>query len=142
MRSVTLVAFVISFAACAGELEEPQRFSYLQGGAGTPGSLRPGATGAAACDAPALLRASCASCHSAASPSGELALDGADLLGTLRDKPARGGPGVLVAPGKPGDSVLVRKLRGPAPFGGIMPPGPPLSDEAVACITSWVAESR
>jgi len=80
---------------------------------------------------PALL-ANCMGCHSTRLTLGDLRLDTfARLL--------RGGlSGVIVVPGRPDESLLIRKLRGQA--GARMPMGrPPLPDATIEKIAKWIA---
>jgi len=120
-----LSVFGLVLIGCAGELDDPARFA-------------PQPLSTASCDAEAVFRAKCTSCHGAASALGQLSLEGPDLAAKLRDKAASGGPGKLVDPGAPDASVLVTKLAATPPFGGRMPPADALTADETACITSWV----
>ena len=65
----------------------------------------------------------CVGCHSAASPSAGLALDG-DFCDAIIDTEALSGAGTLVVPGNKEDSVLYQRIidaSRPMPPGGVMP---------------------
>ena len=81
---------------------------------------------------PALL-ANCMGCHSIKLTLGDLRLDPFTRL-------LRGGKsGVIVVPGQPDASLLIRKLKGLA--GARMPMGgPPLPDATIAKIARWIAD--
>jgi hypothetical protein len=129
-RGGIAVALVMAIAgalgACAAPLEEPERF-----GSGLIGDD-------AVCDAPKLVfRGECAGCHSAASQSGGLDLQSPGVEGRVIGVLAQGGPGLLVNPAEPDQSVIVTKLSSP-PFGKRMPVGATLAPSNVTCVRAWV----
>lgn len=85
--------------------------------------------------APVLTEA-CRGCHIGATrPSGRFDMATFSLL----LKGGESGPAIM--PGKPADSILVQKIKGTG-GGQRMPAGgrPPLSDEVIAKISTWIAE--
>ncbi len=75
----------------------------------------------------------CSSCHGGDQPAGQLRMD------TFADLLKGGVTGKAVEPEKPGESLLVQKLRGDE--GERMPLGkPPLPDETIAKIETWIKE--
>ena len=79
-----------------------------------------------------LLVERCLSCHHEAEAKGGLSL--ATRAGVLRG----GEDGPAIVPGKPSDSLLLRRLR-PGDGGAVMPKeGDPLSDNEVALLSTWV----
>ncbi len=75
----------------------------------------------------------CLDCHAGMMPAGRLNLT--TFNGLLRG----GDTGVIVAPGKPSESLLVKKLRGAA--GERMPQGKdPLSEELIKKFEQWIAD--
>ncbi len=105
---------------------------------------------AEACDLASLQRTvlatKCATsgCHEATTlPAGDLDLASPGLDARLVGRPANGcGAQVLVKPGDPDGSYLVRKVVDTKPAcGSRMPVGaPPLSDSEVACLRAWIAD--
>ena len=75
----------------------------------------------------------CVECHGATRPSGQLGLD--RFARMLRG----GNRGPVIEPGKPEESLIVKKLKGTA--GQRMPlRRPPLSDKTIGRITTWITE--
>lgn len=114
---------VLLAAGCPGSLKDPSRFT-----SGCP-------------DVPtAILGARCATagCHDAAARAGGLDLGSPGVAQRLVGVTARGGPGLLVDPGNPDGSILVRKLTPSPPFGKQDPPGAPLDPASLDCIRKWV----
>ena len=130
-------------AGCAGALEDPARFDYLDAG---PGSDAGPARGDGGCDpVTTIFIPSCAtsSCHSARAQQGSLDLESPGLPKRLLDKQASGGPGLLIDSKAPDRSVLVTKLGDNPPFKFQMPLGaPPLGADEAACIQDWVRAAR
>lgn len=83
-------------------------------------------------DLGAILLAQCTDCHGERNPRANFSMDTFDRL-------LRGGDsGAVLAPGKPDESLLVKKLRGTA--GARMPfEKPPLEESAIAKIEKWIA---
>jgi hypothetical protein len=86
----------------------------------------------------------CLPCHAEESfNKSELSLDNLELL-------MKGGKhGSPIVPGKPGESLLLKKLADPPPFGDRMPPPrrqragqPPkrLTEEEIRIITEWIEQ--
>ena len=74
-----------------------------------------------------LLQSRCLKCHNPAKARGDLDL-------TTRAALLKGGEaGVVVAPGKSGDSLLFVKVRD-----GKMPPGQPLTENEVGLLSRWI----
>ena len=139
MRSWVWTCLALSVSSCAGPLENPERFAYLDGGGvdGGSGGLPDGG-----CDAPAaVFIPSCATgaCHNAQSQQGNLDLESPGLAARLVGKKAQGGPGLLIDKASVGNSVLLTKLGASPPFGFQMPLGAqPLSAGDLACVQTWV----
>jgi hypothetical protein len=78
-----------------------------------------------------ILVANCIGCHGGARPAGRLRLE---TFASLSDG---GKSGRVIEPGRPSDSLLVKKLRG---IGGERMPKdkPPLSPEAIARFEAWI----
>jgi cytochrome c553 len=84
--------------------------------------------------APILIK-SCIGCHRAQNPPNDLNLT------TMAALIHGGENGEPVLPGKPADSLLVKKLKGTAPKGARMPQrAAPLDDATIAKIEKWIAE--
>ena len=130
----------VLLASCAGSLDDPGRFGYLDGG-DDGGGVVP--TGDAGCDpVPTVFVPSCATsaCHSAQTQQANLDLQSPGLPQRLVEKRASGGPGYLIDSQDPGKSVLYLKVTSSPPFNFQMPLGaPPLSSDEVACILTWVS---
>ena len=77
--------------------------------------------------------ARCISCHGAQNPPEGISL-------TSHDSVMKGGePGEIVKPGAPGESLLVKMIKGEG--GKRMPPkGDPLTPEQIALIEHWIAD--
>jgi len=120
-----LVAAVAAalFTACPGALEDPAAFT-------------------ATCpDVPSqilALRCAGSGCHGADAPAAGLDLVSPGVGARLYGRPAAGGPGLLIDPGNPDGSVLIRKLTSTPPFGAQQPPGAPLDPATIDCIRRWV----
>ena len=127
-------------AGCAGSLDHPERFAYLANPPDAGGG--PGGSDDAGCDPVTdIFPPSCttSACHSAQSQQGNLDLQSAGLPQRLVGKQAHGGPGLLIDPAHPDQSVLLLKLGDNPPFQFQMPLGaPPLSADEIACLTAWV----
>lgn len=80
-----------------------------------------------------VIAATCTGCHGGQNPRGNLSLETfAQLLRGSQDN-------VIISPGKPGDSILIKRLKG---IGGDRMPmdRPPLSDEVIGKFEKWIAE--
>lgn len=123
---------------CAGGLSDPERFAYLDGGS----DAGPVGSGDGGCNpVSTVFTLSCATgaCHSAQAQQAGLDLQSSGLPQRLVGKPASGGPGLLIDPQHPLQSVLLTKLSDPPPFNFRMPLGAPaLGPDQVACIQLWI----
>lgn len=142
-RSACACSAALSLAACAGPLDDPARFDYLDAGpAGDAGAER----GDGGCDPVAtLFLQSCAtsSCHSTRAQQGKLDLESPGLPHRLVDAQASGGPGLLIDAKNPDRSVIYTKVTDTPPFKFQMPLGaPPLNADELACIQAWVRAAR
>ncbi len=83
-------------------------------------------------DVAGVLAKSCTGCHGTNNPRANFSLANFDVL-------LRGGDsGSPIVPGKPAESLLIRKLKGQA--GAQMPLNlPPLPDDTIAAIEAWIA---
>jgi len=124
---------------CAGSLDHPERFAYLGWG---PDAGPSAPADDAGCDPVAdIFPPSCttSACHSTQSQQGNLDLESAGLPQRLVGKQAHGGPGLLIDPAHPDQSVLLLKVSDNPPFQFQMPLGAPaLSPDELACLTAWV----
>jgi len=129
----------LALLGCAGSLDHPERFANL-GQAPDAGPENPPSDGG--CN-PVVdifpVGCSTSACHSAQSQQANLDLESAGLPQRLVGKAAHGGPGLLIDPQNPSQSVLLLKLSADPPFQFQMPLGaPPLSPGDVACLQAWV----
>jgi hypothetical protein len=84
-------------------------------------------------DVGGILLEHCLECHGTENPRNQFSMS------TFRRLLAGGDSGPVVVPGKPEESLLVKKLRGTA-AGPRMPQGrPPLPDATIAIIAKWIA---
>lgn len=118
----------LCLGACAGELEDPERFTGAVGGGCEPG------------DEPAFLAETCgvAFCHAAENPAGELDLASPGVAARLVDVASTCDGTPLVDSADPGASLLLDKLEAQPSCGDPMPPGRPLSAADRSCIDQWV----
>jgi hypothetical protein len=85
----------------------------------------------------------CASgpCHNPQTDAQHLDLQSPNLAMRLVGVPATEGPGLLIDPASPSDSVLYTKLSAAPPFGVRMPSGKtPLDSADIACVLAWINE--
>ena len=133
------IACSLALAGCAGSLKDPQRFAYL---GQSDGGSAPVESDDAGCDPVTdIFPPSCttSACHSAQSQQGNLDLQSAGLPKRLVGKQAHGGPGLLIDPAHPDQSVILTKVSDNPPFQFQMPlGGAPLSPDELACLTAWV----
>lgn len=120
------LALVLGMGACAGTLDEPERFA---------GSCPPVET--------AILRPRCATagCHAESRPAAGLDLESPGVLERLTDRVAAGEDEVLVVRGDPDASSLFTKLTSSPPFGARMPLGEVLDNQSINCIRAWIASA-
>jgi hypothetical protein len=127
---------------CPGTLDDPARFLGADAGAADPEAA---ATADAGCpDIPALFATTCtaSSCHSASNKAQGLDLQSPDLAARLVGVPATEGPGLLVDPSTPSQSVLCTKLQPDPPFGARMPlSAAPLDGATIACVLAWIEQT-
>ena len=140
--AIATSAIWLSLLGCAGSLDHPERFANLGAfpDAGTATSSSDGG-----CD-PVFdifpLGCATSACHSAQSQQGNLDLESFGLPGRLVNKRASGGPGLLIDPANPSQSVMLTKATDTPPFGFQMPLGaPPLSADETACLQAWVVQA-
>lgn len=147
-------------AACAGDLDAPERFakpsqtlgaaSFTQrpaagaggtsaasggnGGATAPGSTCP--------DMAVVLQANCATegCHVAPGPQSKIDFTAEGLAERLRGKTGSDGT-LLVDPAAPTQSLVYEKLLANPAVGIRMPIlAPPFEPAALACVTEWIGQ--
>jgi hypothetical protein len=158
--SCVSAAVIAAIAACAGQLENPERFadyevpgdddasagtprpdsgggSSTTGGATTGGQPMPEACGDVPVD---ILRKSCgfAGCHGGPTPSEGLDLETDGVAARLKGKPTKAVGFTLIDVAAPENSAIYTKLASAPPFGTSMPLGTPLDDKAKACVLEWV----
>lgn len=122
-----VLAIPAGLAGCPGSLQDPERFD----------------TDGAACPdvGQTVVQQVCAAgqCHSAAVKQGGLDSASPDVASRLVGVSAMGGPGLLVDPTNPQDSVLYQKLTASPPYGARMPFGEtPLDPTTIACMLGWI----
>jgi hypothetical protein len=133
---VTWSIFGWAFCACAGDLDDPERFAAQPAVRTTASSeASPDPCG----DVPTtVFQKRCAEgCHNAEVNASGVDLASPDVASRLLARGALGG-GVLVDPKAPKSSVLYTKLTSLPPYGSRMPPGAPLDDATIACVLSWI----
>jgi hypothetical protein len=82
-------------------------------------------------------------CHAASNPANGLDLVSPGIEVRTMNRPAAGCVGqMLVVPGDPDRSLMIRKLSGKPTCGVPMPVGEPLRDEEVTCIREWIQSLR
>lgn len=143
-RSLLAFASVCAIAAiggCAGELENPERFTTTGSNtSGGNGSDDGGSSTPTCPDVPQVLKTSCgtAGCHGGAAPTSNLDLASADVGNRLKTQKATTGD-PMVDPANPENSVLYKKTLPKPPFGASMPlSGTPFDDSMRACLATWI----
>lgn len=142
---------IVGCWGCAGDLENPERFSFLLDG-GTKVTAAQGATGTTGGTggtsgipkAPecltSLFAASCSSagCHAADAEPLDLVSSGVEdrLVNKPSSSTACKNYVYVTTDGSP--SLLLQKLQAKPPCGLRMPLGPPLSADQLACVSGWV----
>jgi hypothetical protein len=138
-RSVCASSAALLLVGCAGSLEDPSRFAYLDAGPPSDGGVSQGDGG---CDAVATVfipNCTTSTCHSKSSQQGHLDLESPGLPQRLLNVRASGGPGLVIDLQNPDQSVIYTKVTSTPPFGFRMPLGaPPLSAGDIGCIRQWV----
>ena len=128
------LALVTATVGCAGTLKDAS--AYEDGGGGDGG--------AGACpDIPDFLAATCtgSGCHGSSNKAQGLDLQSPDVASRLVGISATEGPGLLIAPSSPSDSILYLKLTATPPFGARMPlGGTPLDASTLACVLAWITQ--
>jgi hypothetical protein len=82
-----------------------------------------------------------AGCHNSKDKQEGLDLQSPDVGPRLLGVIAMEGPGLLIDPSTPSDSVLYTKLTATPPFGVRMPSGGrPLDNADMACVLAWVTQ--
>jgi len=116
------------WAACGGQLDDPQSFLTADGGTST------------GCDAVAqVFMPRCSACHSGKQPMGDLDLVSGDVASRLIGQPSSGCEGMLVEASLPAAGVLFDKLADKPACGERMPQGAPaLASKDRACLSAWV----
>ena len=128
------VALVAATAGCPGTLAEPALFLAALGDASAPNEDG-GAEGGACPDIPDFFAATCTSstCHSSSNKAQGLDLQSPDVASRLVGISATEGPGLLIDPSSPTNSVVYLKLSSNPPFGAQMPlAGQPLDPSMLA----------
>lgn len=161
IAGLSIVATLVTAGGCAGTLDDPARF--LDDDAGTAGSADnagdagdegpaettdAGATSTPGTDAscpniPQLFAATCtaSSCHSSSNKAQGLDLQSPGLAARLVGVPATEGPGALINPSAPSQSIIYVKLQPNPAFGARMPLGAaPLDSATIACVLAWITQ--
>lgn len=132
-RAFIALLLLLASSACAGDLENPERF--LDGGQ-LSSTCSPGVDGVAE-----ILEASCTAsgCHGAYAPNVAPDLASPGIATRLVDVTSQGCTDrVLVDSANPQDSYLLEKLRPDPSCGNQMPLGGTLSEDDIACVEQWV----
>lgn len=141
-RRILALLLVATAWGCPGTLDDPARFLEADAGDAGEVNVEGAATPDAGCpDVPTLFAATCtaSSCHSASNKAQGLDLQSPDLPARLVGVPATEGPGLLVDPSTPSQSVLWTKLQPDPPFGARMPlSAAPLDSATTACVLVWI----
>jgi hypothetical protein len=151
-----ILALCLANAGCPGTLEDPERFlgdgglsaqgqQTGDGGlAGEGGAADDGGGGGNCPDITQTVFAktcAAAGCHNTMDRSQGLDLQSPNLPSRLIGVMATEGPGLLIDPSNPSNSVLYKKVTASPPFGARMPSGgAALDDATVACILAWIAQ--
>ena len=139
----SLLACLLSSAACPGSLPDPAAFLDPDGGreAGSVDGPSGAAEASAACpDIPTLLAQTCGAvgCHDDMTRAEALDLKSAGVASRLVGVHASEGAGLLIDPASPTTSVLYTKLLPTPPFGARMPTPTPLDEATIQCVLAWV----
>lgn len=129
MQVTRMSALLLVFGACAGALDDPERFEKQFSGT--------------ACDdlEHTLLQPTCATagCHTTTDSAGGLDLEAAGLPARLVGQRATGGAGVLIDSSAPSRSVLFTKTTSTPPFLYRMPfSATPLTPLEQQCLQKYV----
>jgi hypothetical protein len=145
-RSLLVLTVLVALSACAGTLEDPERFAPPSAGPGPAttydgGDATPEAAAAAACpDIPTTLfvpRCGTAGCHGATNSADGLDLVSPNVAARVVNVPAASG-GVIVDPAHPDQSVLYQRIA-PGAASPMPPSGPAVEGATVACVLSWAS---
>lgn len=145
MRLLIVVAALA--AGCAGELNDPERFTgeAVDASSGGVADADPGAPDADSVPAcgdvqPDIIvpRCSGGACHDAAAPAAGLDLGSPDVGARLIGVASACNGLLLIDPNDRPASYLLEKLAPSPTCGGQMPPGAPLSAADLACVIEWV----
>ncbi len=132
------IALTTTCIACPGSLGDPDRCLSIESDAGTALD-----TGSQCPDVPGVVFAgncTLAGCHNAADRANGLDLQSPGVGARLLNVRATGGPGLLIDPANPSQSVVYTKLTPAPPFGVRMPFGKmPLDVATVGCVLTWVS---
>lgn len=124
--AVLLASFLLTLSACSGN-------------GGPDGPLRPTWNSIHA----TVIRPHCAqaNCHAGGNVESQLDLSSRDAYTALVNRPSHVvSDWILVIPGNPAESYLMRKLNGDRIVGERMPQGqPPLPDSVLTVIRKWIA---
>jgi hypothetical protein len=132
------LALVTAAAGCPGTLANSELFLAALGDASAPNE-----DGGACPDIPDFFAATCtgSTCHSSSNKAQGLDLQSPDVASRLVGIAATEGPGLLIDPSSPSDSVLYLKLTANPPFGVRMPlGGTPLDASTLACVLAWITQ--
>jgi mono/diheme cytochrome c family protein len=127
------VALVTATAGCPGTLSNPERFVSEDAGEAGGGGTCP--------DIPDFFATTCtaSACHSSSNKAQGLDLQSPDVASRLVGISATEGPGLLIDPSSPSNSVIYLKLTANPPFGSRMPLAEtPLDATTMACILTWI----
>jgi hypothetical protein len=147
-RWAVALPLVVLCTGCPGTLANPAWADIGEADAAppsTPSTMSDaGPDSVAPCaDVPSVTFAdSCAlgGCHDSVSKVNGLDLQSPGLAARLVGVMAVGGPGLLIDPTNPAESVVYTKLTATPPFGSRMPAAMGLDDGTIQCVLGWVTQ--
>jgi hypothetical protein len=138
------VALVTATAGCPGTLADPALFLAALDASATNGDASATNEDGGACpDIPDFFAATCtgSTCHSSSNKAQGLDLQSPDVASRLVGIAATEGPGLLIDPSSPSDSILYLKLTASPPFGAQMPLAEtPVDASTLACVLAWITQ--
>ncbi len=141
-RFLAALPLVLACTGCPGTLANPAWADIGEGDAAPPQTTPQTTADSAPCaDVPSVTFAqSCAlaGCHDSMTKTEGLDLQSPGVAARLVGVMAVEGPGLLIDPTNPSQSVVYEKLTATPPFGLRMPTTMALDDATIQCVLSWV----
>ncbi len=140
---ISLLGAMLACTGCPGTLQDPARFETDAGFESGGEQQTDGGPDGGCPDVPnGIFQTSCATaiCHSATVKQQGLDLASPNVASRLVGVCATEGPGMLIDPANPSQSVIYTKITAMPPFGARMPFGQTaLGDATIACVLAWVS---